>query len=88
MLIVLGTNPVNNSIRLHQVLLTEQHVGLLVSRVCPQDLTRKRIMSGCSRAMCSRPTWLRPGSPTSGNVSEFAVNLRPVPYEFYLYFDL
>lgn len=34
MFIVLGSNPINNSACLHEVFLAEQHVGLLMSRVC------------------------------------------------------
>src|SRR6266851_2766106 len=81
MLIVLGTNPVNNSIRLHQVLLTEQHVGLLVSRVCPQDLTRKALtallvgptlhrihLQERARVVCSLPA--RVGACSSENQNQ------------------
>ena len=42
MLVVLRTNPVNDAVRLEQVLLAQQHVGLLVGVIGADDLVTSR----------------------------------------------
>ena len=47
----------------------------------------RRTTTSCSRATCSRRTCWRPGSRMKRTKDIAPINLRPHPYEFFLYYD-